>query len=232
MARMQFADPNGDGEGWYLVSSDSNWDDITNKELLTSKRYNGIPNDEVIFNRITEVPRGAKDPAKGNTDTYIYTGNDDFSGTPGDPAGKALEKDAGWNGSMIFYIDREGYLRCFFNTGKAQDRGTETGGILNTQNIESDKNHSYCSYVYKKDDRMRIKTEALQRALGSFVTRLSGVSPDSRVSAVRFSTDKIADPELLVLQNWTTNTMDSTGMLGLRRGEERNITSLDRKSVV
>ncbi len=227
MARMQFADPNGDGEGWYLVSSDSNWDDITNKELLTSKRYNGIPNDEVIFNRITEVPRGAKDPAKGNTDTYIYTGNDDFSGTPGDPAGKALEKDAGWNGSMIFYIDREGYLRCFFNTGKAQDRGTETGGILNTQNIEADKNHSYCSYVYKKDDRMRIKTEALQRALGSFVTRLSGVSPDSRVSAVRFSTDKIADPELLVLQNWTTNTMDSTGMLGLRRGEERNITSFD-----
>lgn len=227
MARMQSADPNGDGEGWYLVSSDSNWDDITNKELLTSKRYNGIPNDEVIFNRIMEVPRGAKDPAKGNTDTYIYTGKDDFSGTPGDPAGKALEKDADWNGSMIFYIDREGYLRCFFNTGKAQDRGTETDGILNTQNIEADKNHSYCSYVYKKDDRMRIKTEALQRALGSFVTRLSEVSPDSRVSAVRFSTDKIADPELLVLQNWTTNTMDSTGMLGLRRGEERNITSFD-----
>lgn len=225
MARMQFADSTGDGEGWYLVSSDSAWDDITNKELLTSKRYNGIPAKEVIFNQIHEVPRGARDPSKGDTDTYIYTGNEDFSGNPGDSA--AIEKNAGWNGSMIFYIDNEGYLRCFFNTGKAQDRGTETDGRLNINNIAKDKNHSYCSYVYKKDDRMRIKTEALQRALGSFVTRLSEMSPKSRVSAVRFSTDKILDPSTLILQNWTSNTMDSTGMLGLRRGDERNILSFD-----
>lgn len=230
MAKLQNADSSGDGEGWYLVSSDSTWEDITNKELLTAKRYNGIPKDEVIFNQIREVPKGVRDPEKGNTTEYIYTGNiDNFQGNQGDPA--AIEKDSGWNGSIIFYIDKEGYLRCFFNTGRDQDRGAETGGILNTENIEAEKNYSYCSYVYKKEDLMRIKTEALQRALGSFVTRLSEVSPGSKVSAVRFSTDNIADKSTLVLQNWTTNTMDSTGMLGLRRGkEEHTITSSDENN--
>ena len=234
MARLQDADCSGDGEGWYLVSSDSEWNDITNKELLTAKRYNGIPGDEVIYNRIEEVPKGTKDPGKGNTDRYIYTKNkENFQDSEGVPA--AIEKASGWNGSIIFFIDQEGYLRCFFNTGKTQDRKDDGKDGLNTDPDTWEKNGSYCSYVYKKEDQMRIKTEALQYALGSFVTRLSEVSPDSRVSAVRFSTESIKNADTLVLQNWTTNTMESTDMLGLRRGEqqgegERTITSYDESN--
>lgn len=223
MAKLQNANPSGSGEGWYLVSSDSNWSDITNKNLLTAKRYHGIPNNEVIFNQIDEWPDGTKDPRGGNTDEYIYTGKGDFSGNPGDTP--AIEKNSDWNGSIIFFIDKEGYLRCFYNTGKDQKRGEEKDKVLNISGAGWTQNDSHCSYVYKKEDLMRIKTEALQRALGSFVTRLSEVSPKGRVSAVRFSTDNIKDLKTLVLQNWTTNTMDSTGMLGLRRGDRTILDS-------
>lgn len=215
MAKLQNAESGC--EGWYLVSSNSNWDEIANQNLLTSKRYHGIPRNEVIFNQINEWPEGTKDPTKGNTKRYIYTGHDDFSGNPSDTV--AIEKDSEWNGSIIFFIDEEGYLRCFYNTGRDQERKDDKNGILNTDEESWTQNESYCSYVYKKQDLMRIKTEALQRALGSFVTRLSEVSPKSKVSAVRFSTQNITDLSTLVLQNWTSNTMDSTGMLGLRRGD-------------
>lgn len=232
IAKLQNADASGNGAGWYLVSSDSNWSDSINEKLLTAKRYQGIPGDEVIYNRMEEWPEGTKDPRSANTDEYIYTGDKDlFKGNEGDRP--AIGKDAAdsWNGSVIFYIDREGFLRCFYNTGRNQKRGEEKDGIINTSGAGWTQNDSHCSYVYKKEDLMRIKTEALQRALGSFVTRLSEVSPKSRVAAVRFSTDNIRNLDRLVLQNWTANTMDSTGMLGLRRGE-RTILDYETESGV
>lgn len=235
MAELKNARTDGSGEGWYCVSSGSSWSQITNKQLLTSKSYRGIPKDEVIFNRIDEVPKGTKQPEAGNTPGYIYTGNPDFHGNDGDTP--AIKIEADWNGSIIFFIDGEGYLRCFFNGGKSQNRKTqdnnEAGGILNIDSsswyYDNNKNASYCSYVYQKSDEQRIKTEALQYALGSFVTQLNEVSPDSQVSAVRFGTQDLivegdadaTDENLktLVLLDWTKNTMESTGILGLRRGK-------------
>lgn len=218
IAKLQNADVSGGGKGWYLVSSDSAWDIITDpeKNLLTGKRYNGIPKNEIIYNRIENVPDKIKkevDLEGGNTSDYIQTGDKDFTG-------KAITKKESdqWNGSIIFYIDNAGYLRCFYNSGASQDRGEKEGNL----NLKEDtwlKNESHCSYVFKKEDSQQVKTEALQLALGSFVSRLSSASSDSEVSAVRFSTENIKDGKQLIMMDWTKNTIESTGMLGLRRGE-------------
>lgn len=103
--------------------------------------------------------------------------------------------------SPRFYIDSNGYLRSFFCGGKLED--------------------CYASYVYELGDNEYVKVETLQRALGSFVTRLGEASPSSQVSAVRFSTGKIPSDELdkLVLLDWSNNAAESAGILSLERGE-------------
>lgn len=229
MAELKNAKIDGSGAGWYCVSSSSSWNQITSKQLLTSKSYRGIPKDEVIYNLIDEVPKGTKQPDGGNTQDYIYTGKPDFQGNIGDTPAIGIKSE--WNGSIIFYIDNEGYLRCFFNGGTSQKRNDTGTDILNLDKKTWSANGSYCSYVYEKSDIQRIKTEALQYALGSFVTRLGEVSPDSQVSAVRFGTQNLViegdedttneNLKTLVLLDWTKNTMESTGMLGLRRGQDR-----------
>lgn len=229
MADLKNAETDGRGAGWYCVSSNSSWRQIMNEQILTSKSYRGIPKDEVIYNLIDEVPKGTKQPDGGNTQDYIYTGKPDFQGNIGDTPAIGIKSE--WNGSIIFYIDNEGYLRCFFNGGTSQKRNDTGTDILNLDKKTWSANGSYCSYVYEKSDIQRIKTEALQYALGSFVTRLGEVSPDSQVSAVRFGTQNLViegdedttneNLKTLVLLDWTKNTMESTGMLGLRRGQDR-----------
>lgn len=186
MAALLNTPPADSRAGWYYVSSDSDWESITNDKLLTSKKYVGIPKGS-YQDKISKVPEGTKDPKDFNTEEYFEIDN---------------------NSPICFYKDKEGYLRCIYNRGSK----------------------SYCSYIYEKKDgdRGRTKAEVLQHALSSFVSRLKQISKDSQVSAVRFSTDNIPDDNLslLVLQDWTSNTMDSTGMLGLWRGD-RDAISFD-----
>ena len=231
MGLLNHASFDGTGAGWYYVSSGRQWSKFTNENLLTAKVYNGIPQNEIIYNQIDKVPDGTKKPENGNSTKYIDTGGVGFVGEDGDSP--AIKEGDSWNGSIIFYIDAEGYLRCFANRGSAQVRD-ENGEII------WKKNESFCSYVYKKNDLQRIKTEALQLALGSFVTKLNEVSPKSEVSAVRFSTeDNMVDSKgndntkslkNLVLQDWTTDPMESTGMLGLRRGNRTATDSYPSKN--
>ena len=233
IAELKNANTDGKGAGWYLVSSNSDWNKIMNEQLLTAKSYRGVPKDEVIYNQIVEIPENVDidiDPMEGNTDKYIYTGNEQFKGNDGDEPAITIDEDVDWNGSIIFYIDEMGYLRCFCNGGASQDRGIEEDGSLNLLEEKWKVNDSFCSYVYEKEDSDIIKTEALQYALGSFVTRLGEVSPDSMVSAVRFGTQNVKvtndedatneNLEKLVLLDWTDDTMEAISMLGLRRGTE------------
>ncbi len=101
-----------------------------------------------------------------------------------------------------FYIDSAGYLRCFFTSSAKQDTAN-------------------ASYVYFKDDSNYVKTEALQHAIGSFTTMLDEVSPESKISAVRFSSDKIPDDQLdkLVLLDWTNDPIEAEEIMSLDRGD-------------
>ena len=74
-----------------------------------------------------------------------------------------------------FYLDPQGNLRCFYTSSSG-------GG--------SDKKKFYCSYVYYLSDAQYVKTEALQRVLANFSTKLAENSPSSRISALRFSTQE------------------------------------------
>lgn len=95
----------------------------------------------------------------------------------------------------LFYVDAAGYLRCFYGSN---------GG---------------CSYVYELSDIGYIRTEALQRVLGSFTTTLADRSPASQVSAVRFSTgDTDFDLSKLVLLDWTNDPNEMANLMSLTRG--------------
>lgn len=133
--------------------------------------------------------------------------NDDIDGK-----GSQAEYTTAANTPIRFYIDSEGYLRCFFSTS----------GISNADNTN-------CSYVYDLEDMQYTRAEALQRALGVFVTQLREKSPGSRVSAVRFSSSDIANANLnqLVIQNWTNSASESAIMLSLRRGNGGATDSVD-----
>lgn len=116
--------------------------------------------------------------------------------------------------TIKFYIDSQGNLRCFFNNG----------------NNETQENYQN-SYVYLNPDDAYTKVEALQRALGAFTTELSQISPDSRVSAVRFSTSGVTDLSTLVLQDWTNNPIVSAGMLSLNHangGTQKSEAAADK----
>lgn len=97
-----------------------------------------------------------------------------------------------------FYIGSDNLLHCIFNSSG--------------QNVRD-------AVVYIKDSGTRTKAEELQHALGTFVNQLDMSSPDSRVSAVRFSSDDFKDyTDELLMQTWTDDPSASTGIMGLQRG--------------
>ncbi|MCH5320203.1 MAG: hypothetical protein J1E36_00470 [Eubacterium sp.] len=110
-----------------------------------------------------------------------------------------------------FYLDEDGNLRCFFSAGT--DSGIQ------------------CSYVYELADAQYVKTEALQRVLANFSTRLSEQAPTSKISAVKFSSDvsnadlSKEDNELskLVLLDWTDDAEEIAGIMSQKRGEGSNM---------
>ncbi|MCH5296351.1 MAG: hypothetical protein J1E85_01640 [Ruminococcus sp.] len=108
------------------------------------------------------------------------------------------------NTPVKFYIGANGYLRCLY--------------YIRSDGIDNGRG---ASFVYQNNDQDYIKVEALQRALGSFITGLESRSPESMVSAVRFSTDKIPDSDLdkLVVLDWTADIKSAQLVLSGQRGD-------------
>ena len=124
-------------------------------------------------------------------------------------------------GAIIFYVDSEGFLRCVYNNGGRTSAKTDdvVTGV---------------SYVYEKSDSQRIKFEDLQYAIGKFISKYHDKDDSSRISAVRFSTDRVITDyennehlEELVLLDWTKNNMDATKILSLKYGENADALSYE-----
>ncbi len=111
---------------------------------------------------------------------------------------------------VIFFVDDAGYLRCFYSNSNSKTEPKNSSGP-----------RSSASYVYFKWDCNDVKTDSLQAALGTFNADLEEISPSSRVSAVRFSSEKIGDDDLdkLVMLDWTKDPAAATKMLSLEYGE-------------
>ncbi|MCH5188476.1 MAG: VWA domain-containing protein [Oscillospiraceae bacterium] len=162
--------------GWYYVTHGS-WSNYTNPELYTAKQLMSLPVTHSVPD-LVYAPGENADTATGSGTGHSYY----------------IERSS----PIRFYVDDEGYLRCFF--------------------CMSDDTGLFASYVYMLEDSGYVKTESLQRALGSFVTNLSEKSPGSAVSAVRFSDGK-ATPGELVMLDWTTNAGESSAIMSLTRGD-------------
>ena len=106
-----------------------------------------------------------------------------------------------------FFVNGTGRLCCFCNSGSGEE------------------GRCFWSYVYKKDDFSRTKEEVLQHAVGMFVTRLEEMSPASRVSATRFSSSKIGEPDYdkLVVLDWTNDEQESARVFNLDRSKDGNV---------
>ena len=188
--------------GWYYVNPTSAWsENYANPSIQSGKTLWGI---HYVDNTGKSMQF---------TDTIVTPDGK----TPGANTGATYSPAAGNDTATLFYVDADGYLRCFFASGTNEN----SGGT---------------SYVYKKDDLARIKAEALQRALGAFVTELAEASPSSKLSAVRFSTNRFwsnykdidtwqeaaaADGTVLknlVMLDWTADTAEAQKMLNLTRG--------------
>lgn len=150
--------------GWYYVTHGGNWlTYYNNDELKTGKR---------IFSVAGTKNDSDKSKYTLPVDDIVLPAHpvEGYNGEALEGGGSGLVYEQADHSPIRFYIDDKGYLRCFF--------------------FRNDK-VGYSSYVYELEDNDYIKTEALQRALGTFVTNLSEASPDSTVSAVRFSTSDI-----------------------------------------
>ncbi len=238
--------------GWYYVNSGSGWDDQYVKEGLESaKELKHLYGDAVVKNEISvesgtfpasiyaEVSAAAEN---GNTEKYVYTGSADFTSPTGgegydaetpkpekgdktpvedpitDPAITVDPKyprdgasvGSTWTSPCVFYFDEGGYLRCLYSTKSAKESNEYTAGV---------------SFVYYKPDDVRIKQEELQYALGEFAAALHEDSPESRMAAVRFNTNKIPDSALdnLVMLDWTNDPNEISEMMSLMRGTHGTI---------
>ena len=108
---------------------------------------------------------------------------------------------------LKFFVDPDGYLCCFFSN--------------NHSNKGMDDGRYGWSYIFQKNDDVKTKVEALQQALNTFSTGLLESSPSSKISATRFSTDKINEEEYnhLVLLDWTSDPNEANSILSLERGD-------------
>ena len=192
-------------KGWYYINSSGKWyNEIV--QVDTAKDYRNLQ------------------AAKGDAAHYYsaYQGTDEDPDEPHtiDEVQKALEaeKAAGTESEsdykyykykpngvspLKFFIDKDDNLCCFYSNG-------------------NDIEKCGWSYVYKKKDSARIKAENLQHALGMFISRLDEASPDSKISAVRFSTDEIkpADYKQLVMLKWTKEANKSMPMFNFNHGSD------------
>lgn len=161
-----------------------------------------VNDDLLTAKNLVGIPSDAEIPF---TDSITLPENDSNPNNAGLTEGGTGRKYTPEKSSSVrFYIDNKGYLRCFFSRSDNKEASILT------------------SYVYELSDLEYIKVEALQRALGAFVTELEEQSPTSKVSAVRFSTSNPSvdnNLDMLVLLDWTSDATESAGILALLRGE-------------
>ena len=172
--------------GWYYVSSTNKWKKNI-VPLNTAKTFEGIRSGVKYYYG------GA-----GSKQVSPYSSGDEET-----KIGSSYSYEPTTFGPLKFFIDKDGNLCCFYNSGQNED------------------GRYGWSYVYEKKDEDRLKMESLQHALGLFVTKLEEESPSSQVSAVRFSSGDFkeeVDSEKLVILDWTNDAEESAGMLSLNRG--------------
>ncbi|MCH5211740.1 MAG: LPXTG cell wall anchor domain-containing protein [Oscillospiraceae bacterium] len=172
--------------GWYYMNPASDLDsDYYAQGIESSKELKGIEVSQYADfndNELT-IPTGNKKKLPTDTVNAVYVPTET---TP-----------------TKFYIDKNGYLRCFFSVAK------------------TDYDRYMTSYVYESPDNGYIKVEALQRAAGAFTTKLLDYSPSSKISAVRFSARNAKKSQdyldKLVMLDWTSDTYLSTKIFSLNR---------------
>ena len=250
--------------GWYFVNSGSNLKNFYDN-IGTAKEFCGLVPDEVIANKIdlSKLPQSVQDyfgddekkalveegnggfiATSGKDFTgkgYLWDGKDSATNVTVESSEEATYKVAievpsegsrqvDGNSPCVFFIDSAGYLRCFYNNGG----NTHTKDSKGNDNY-TDELRSGVSYVYQKDDDTTIKTEDLSYALGQFAAKLHNATPNSMVSAVRFSNQNVAEGyakgkpdedgydknvlKKLVMLDWTSDTKEISELLSLTRGD-------------
>lgn len=191
---------NYNGAGWYYV----NTTDASHFNYIGgAKQYLGINTNDSSINN-------AQSTAGTSQTVNFFRGNDisDWC-VDGDTRYRQTtdyNKGKG-NTPPQFYIDKDGYLRCFFYHSKS---------------IKD-------SYVYAKQDNEVIKTELLQDAIGCFAGTLHSIAPTSAIGMTRFSRANNTasngfDTDKLTLLNWTTNTESIIGALNIAYGGQNLAT--------
>ncbi len=195
-----------DRAGWYYVTSDSNWKDILKvgtAKYMHALRDNVGDDKKYYYNGYNTGTSDVTAEGKLNdeVDKEIKEGKED---------GKYFYYQPDKFEPIKFFLDENGHLCCFYSTG---------GGGM-------DRNG--WSHVYLKKDTTRVKSEVLQHALGRFITKMNENSPGSRVSAVRFSSEKFegseANYKMFNLLNWTEPADNAAGAISILNRERGNGT--------
>ena len=158
-------------EGWTEYSSKT----IYNASIPSAYSVGGSEEDYTEFNNKFKINAGQANEDASNANLFVEPEKDEDT-TP-----------------IRFFVDSDGYLRCFAQNGGESKKGVEK--------------RTFCSYVYERDpDDQEIKSETLENALTEFVTKLGENSEVSRVSATRFSTREApvssGESEKLVAHQW------------------------------
>ena len=211
--------------GWYYVNSHSKWADIEGC-LEGGKQYLGLINDPCLGEKETDPTKfvGGKTGEKVNLpeDTIENDNKSIATRPPGAPYADAIasgndpDKVYDYKGdkerSIRFYVDQEGYLRCFFCTG---DKSWKSSKVKDSSGKETTYwNYSprtFCSLVYKKTPYdvdaktgQATKYEQLNEALNQFYTALAKDSDLSNSAIVRFSTNNVGEKlDQLIMKDWT-----------------------------
>ena len=200
--------------GWYYVNSAQDWEPLDDPDIGTGKQFQGLKTDGkdssyYIAPDFATVPLTADEKIKD----LINAGND-----IGDDGIKLDTKDGA--SPVKFFIDSQGYLRCFFNSGGDSDTTeiTKFNEFISSPYDENDKLKPYttevrtqCSLVYQKQDGADIKTQTLNKVLNYFIGEVQKSSSKSKISAMRFSNN---------------NMVLNKEKKGIREGYEDNLKEL------
>ena len=187
--------------GWYYLTSDSAWQHYSDPKIQTAKMLHGIPKPD--RDQVLSGGKVTKYLKNDDGETIFYsTDVTDPEAQKNDPSNHCHMVDD-YSSSYFYYKDG----------GDGSDQALYCAYYATSRTYET-------SPVYKVSDLSRIKEENLQAAVGDFVVKLHEKSSNSRVAAVRFSTDSIMedDYDKLVMLDWTMDPIEATNMLGLQWG--------------
>ena len=201
--------------GWYFVSSANEWMYLgqewnesgamattAQNPIATAKIYQAIRPNNWMFSRFV----GCDSALPGGSPFRVLNFHADLS----EYAASGTEQAR----PAQFYVDEAGYLKAFFaaeyNIANGDDSEAPGTGRVGS------------SYVYEKDDSVKIKVEALQDSIAVFARSLHAVSPESSVGMVRFSRKGLLNTalgtEMLVLLDWANDTRAITEAMNLEAG--------------